>query len=149
MTLDLKSFNPISEVFTPSISICPVSASTILSSARIIDDFPAPVLPTMPIFSPSFIYILRFFRTKGNPDRYLNEKLFKEISPFSGHLKLKFLTTLLVAYDLSGVILQNISRYQLTNYLVKFKHLSKETSRDANKFITYIIPIKFPSILKQ
>ena len=69
MILDLKSLSPSSEVLTPSISIYPESASTILSSESIIEDFPAPVLPTIPTLQPPSIEKDKFFRTKGRLGR--------------------------------------------------------------------------------
>lgn len=49
---------------------------------------PAPVLPTMPTFSPSLIWKEIFLRTNGSPSLYLMEKLSNRIVAFSfkGHL---------------------------------------------------------------
>lgn len=46
--LDLRSFKPNSCISTPSIMILP-SLRANLNSALIMDDFPAPVLPMIPI----------------------------------------------------------------------------------------------------
>jgi hypothetical protein len=46
---DLRSCSPIIDISTPSICILPFAASIILNNARVKDDFPAPVLPTIPI----------------------------------------------------------------------------------------------------
>ena len=40
----------------------------------IIVDFPAPVRPTIPIFSPLKIDILIFFKISGRPSRYFVEQ---------------------------------------------------------------------------
>ncbi len=69
MILDLKSLSPNSDVLTPSISIYPESASTILSSESIIEDFPAPVLPTIPTLHPLYIVKVKFLSTKGRLGR--------------------------------------------------------------------------------
>jgi hypothetical protein len=50
--LCLNSDNGIDWISIPSINIDPSKISTILDIARQIVLFPAPVLPTMPIFSP-------------------------------------------------------------------------------------------------
>jgi hypothetical protein len=39
-----------------------------------IDDFPAPVLPTIPILWPAFAVKLTFFNTLGSPFLYLADK---------------------------------------------------------------------------
>ena len=43
--------------------------------APMIDDFPAPVLPTIPTFSSALIIKFRFFRDKGAFSLYRAEKL--------------------------------------------------------------------------
>ncbi len=52
---DLKVFNPSSAMLIPSILMQPPSASMILNNPRVNDDFPAPVWPTTPTFSPGKI----------------------------------------------------------------------------------------------
>lgn len=59
------------EISIPSISIDPSYNSRILSKVRIIVDFPAPVLPTTPIFSLGLILTLKFLRTGGRFSLYL------------------------------------------------------------------------------
>ena len=49
MIFDLRSCSPMSEIRTPSITILPPAASISLNNAKVKDDFPAPVLPTIPI----------------------------------------------------------------------------------------------------
>ena len=56
-----KWFNPMSEMLILSIKIFPVGSES-LNRAVISDDFPAPVLPTIPIFSFSLVLKLMFFR---------------------------------------------------------------------------------------
>ena len=56
-----KWFNPMSEMLILSIKIFPVGSES-LNRAVIRDDFPAPVLPTIPIFSFSLVLKLMFFR---------------------------------------------------------------------------------------
>lgn len=48
------------------------SISHILKITYMIDDFPAPVLPTQPIFSPDFIEKFMPFNTSSDCSRYLN-----------------------------------------------------------------------------
>lgn len=48
MIRDLSSWSPISAMFIPSMEIFPFAASRILKIPRARDDFPAPVLPTIP-----------------------------------------------------------------------------------------------------
>lgn len=45
---DLKSCSPTSAMLMPSMQIFPFEASRILKMPRARDDFPAPVLPTIP-----------------------------------------------------------------------------------------------------
>lgn len=60
--LDLIIFSGISLVHIPSIMIFP-STSANRNRAAIIEDFPAPVRPTIPTFSFGFILKVRLFRT--------------------------------------------------------------------------------------
>ena len=52
-----------SPIFTPSIFMLPPQTSTILVNARLRVLFPAPVLPTTPIFCPPLMFKLSFLRT--------------------------------------------------------------------------------------
>ena len=79
--LSLKSDNPSFEISAPSILILPPHPSMILQSARQSVDFPAPVHPTTPIFSPGFIFKLSPQRTSSVSSRYLAQKFSNSISP--------------------------------------------------------------------
>ena len=57
-------------MFLPSIIISPLADSKTLKIARRIVDFPDPVLPTIPTFSPGLILNLRPFNTKGKSSLY-------------------------------------------------------------------------------
>ncbi len=52
---DLRAFKPSFEMSTSSILMDPSAASMILNNPNVIEDFPAPVLPAMPTFSPGRI----------------------------------------------------------------------------------------------
>ena len=56
-----KSCSPMLLIFIPSIIISPLDASTNLNSANAMDDFPAPVLPTMPIYKVEYRNEWRLF----------------------------------------------------------------------------------------
>lgn len=64
------SFLPISNILTPSIDISPSAGSTSRKRDTPIDDFPEPVLPTMPIFSLAFILQVMPFKTNGKFSLY-------------------------------------------------------------------------------
>jgi len=49
------------------------------------EDFPAPVLPTMPIFSPTLTVNPIFLRTKGRSSLYFADKLASSIEGRFGH----------------------------------------------------------------
>lgn len=49
VSFDLRLWSPISEMVTPSTVMLPPAASIMRNRERVSDDFPAPVLPTMPI----------------------------------------------------------------------------------------------------
>lgn len=72
--LDLKSLSGMSIVFFPSIKMAPSVGSTILKIDEVIVDFPAPVLPTIPIFSPALTLKVRLFKTLGKLGRYFKVK---------------------------------------------------------------------------
>ena len=48
VNLDLTSCKPIVAMLIPSTNIFPAVDSMIRNKAKVIDDFPAPVLPTIP-----------------------------------------------------------------------------------------------------
>lgn len=56
---DLRSWSPMSAILTPSMKIFPLAASKILKIPRASEDFPAPVLPTIPTWK-SFYFDLFF-----------------------------------------------------------------------------------------
>mmetsp|Transcript_3154 Transcript_3154/g.11356 ORF Transcript_3154/g.11356 Transcript_3154/m.11356 type:complete len:219 (-) Transcript_3154:3410-4066(-) len=60
---------PISAMLTPSMRMLPLAASHMRSSEEDSDDLPAPVRPTIPIFSPALIVKLMSFTTSGSPGR--------------------------------------------------------------------------------
>ena len=68
----LKSWRPIVEISTLSIHIWPLAGSTSRNNARISVDFPLPVRPTTPTFSPPSMVKFTPFKTKGVVGRYRN-----------------------------------------------------------------------------
>ena len=54
----------------PSMEMYPPAASMMRNKARARDDLPAPVLPTIPIFSPGFTEQVNSFKTKSSPGLY-------------------------------------------------------------------------------
>lgn len=72
----------------PSIIIYPWKISTIRVIAKEIVLLPAPVLPTIPIFSPEFTLKVKPFKTISVSGRYLKKTSLNSISPFSGQLSL-------------------------------------------------------------
>ena len=68
----LKSWIPMLEISILSIHIWPPTGSTSRNSARMSVDFPLPVLPTTPTFSPPSIVKFTPFKTKGVVGRYRN-----------------------------------------------------------------------------
>jgi hypothetical protein len=52
---DLRSYSPSLDISILSIKIFPLESSTILNKACMMDDLPAPVRPTIPIFSPALM----------------------------------------------------------------------------------------------
>ncbi|KAH3662633.1 hypothetical protein OGAPHI_005885 [Ogataea philodendri] len=83
-SFDRSSCNPISWIFTPSISIAP-SGSLSRYKAVMMVDFPAPVRPQIPIFSDGWISIVRSRKTSGKSGRYLKLTWSNLMAPFSGH----------------------------------------------------------------
>ena len=78
------SVNPSFASSIPSIVTDPPANSVIRNSAIIIDDFPAPVRPTIPSFSPGSTVRFTPFSTSG-PSRYRNATSFISIRPSLGH----------------------------------------------------------------
>ena len=70
-----KKWSPMVAISIPSIQICPWSSSTILKSAKVIEDFPAPVRPTIPTFCCVSIRKKQFmvFLAKSNSEKKLYE----------------------------------------------------------------------------
>ena len=69
--LFLSECKPIFLISQPPIKICEsYYPYVILKRACIILDFPAPVLPTMATFSPSYILKFNFFNVKSNYSLY-------------------------------------------------------------------------------
>ena len=81
----LNFFNGISWIFSPSISIFPSKASIILNNDKVRLDFPLPVLPIIPIFSPGFISKLILLSAKSQSFLYFIEKFSNNTLPWSGH----------------------------------------------------------------
>ena len=68
---DLRSWRPIVEMSMPSMIILPPEGSTSLKKTWIRVDFPLPVRPTTPIFSPPRKLRVTPLRTRGVFGRYL------------------------------------------------------------------------------
>ena len=60
---------------TPSMVMVPAAASMMRKRARVMEDLPAPVLPTMPTFSPAWRWQLTSRSTRSRPARYLGEHI--------------------------------------------------------------------------
>ena len=90
---DLRSWSPKVQMSTPSIIIFPSEGSTILNNAWISVDFPLPVRPTTPIFSPPCMLIVMPFNTRGVLCLYLNCRSTETNSCYL--MLLKFLTAAL------------------------------------------------------
>jgi len=71
LSLILKSFNPIEQMFIPSIRISPLEGSTKRNKALISVLFPLPVLPTTPTLLPPLNVQVIPLRTNGALGRYL------------------------------------------------------------------------------
>lgn len=68
---DLRSWRPSMQISIPSIIIFPPEGSTSLKNTWIRVDFPLPVRPTTPIFSPPWMLRVMPLRTRGVLGRYL------------------------------------------------------------------------------
>ena len=66
-----RSCSPNWEMSTPSMQTRPSAASIIRNKANVTDDFPAPVLPTMPTFSCGWIEAFNCLTTRSRVGRYL------------------------------------------------------------------------------
>lgn len=73
--LDLNSFKGTLAMSRPSILMEPDKSSTILLRVKPIDVFPAPVLPTIPIFYPEWMSNDKFLRTVSVYGLYLRQTL--------------------------------------------------------------------------
>lgn len=85
-----KSCNPISLMFRSSITILPKLLSSIRNRPSVKLDFPAPVRPTIPIFSPDLMLNDMSLRAKSSSVRYLTEQSLNSISPLDGQLSSGF-----------------------------------------------------------
>ena len=65
----------------PSINSCPLESWVTLNKVLIIELLPAPVLPTIPIFSPALILTVISLSTSGKSSRYLDDIFLNSISP--------------------------------------------------------------------
>ena len=81
----LKISKGTSAIFTPSINIWPENNSMILVKARAMVDCPAPVRPTIPIFSPGCAVKLMPLRTKSVVGLYLSLTSLNSTLPWLGH----------------------------------------------------------------
>mmetsp|Transcript_6058 Transcript_6058/g.27151 ORF Transcript_6058/g.27151 Transcript_6058/m.27151 type:complete len:320 (+) Transcript_6058:842-1801(+) len=70
---------------TPSMAIVPDAGSTTRKSATKREDFPLPVRPHTPSFSPAIAVNVRSLSTKGKPGRYLMFRPVTSSLPFCGH----------------------------------------------------------------
>lgn len=69
------------EISTPSITIEPLDASRILNKHKVTVDFPAPVLPTTPIFSYRYIITFKPLKAGDKFSLYLTTNESIRISP--------------------------------------------------------------------
>ncbi|KAH3670506.1 hypothetical protein OGAPHI_001021 [Ogataea philodendri] len=81
----LRALSPIFEMSSPSMVMLPSSRSTNLKKLVIMVDFPAPVRPTTPIFSPAFTWKETSSITLGRSGAYLIEMFLTSITPSEGH----------------------------------------------------------------
>ena len=85
VTFFLRQCISTSKIFTSSISISPSIISMILDKDRQIVLLPAPVLPTIPIFSPGLTSNVKFFRTTSVLGLYFKNTFLNSTFPLSGH----------------------------------------------------------------
>ncbi len=69
VSADLSLPSPSCEMVSPSMLMDPPADSIILNRARVSEDFPAPVRPTIPIFSPEDTLQSMPFSTRSRPSR--------------------------------------------------------------------------------
>ena len=80
----LKAWRPTSFIFWPSIIISPSDNSHSLKRAYKIEDFPAPVLPTIPTFIFGCIVKLRFLILGSKVSLYFIDAFLNSINPLLG-----------------------------------------------------------------
>jgi hypothetical protein len=105
---DLRSSKLSFAISFPSIIIYPLKDSKILSKDIIIVDFPLPVLPTTPIFSPAVNTTFNPLKTGSRFGLYLTQKSMKLISPLSGQT---FVNLLLPSLALSALLIFKTSLF--------------------------------------
>mmetsp|Transcript_93409 Transcript_93409/g.302387 ORF Transcript_93409/g.302387 Transcript_93409/m.302387 type:complete len:320 (+) Transcript_93409:804-1763(+) len=81
----LKVCKPSPAISWPSRITRPDSHSTRRKRMLVMLLFPAPVRPTMPIFSPPVIFNSKSAKASGKPDRYRSETFWKCKAPREGH----------------------------------------------------------------
>ena len=77
----LNKCRPMNFMLIPSIWMDPSQMSESLNRAYKIEDFPAPVLPTIPTFIPLCTSKVKSFSTSGKPSLYLIETSLKLTIP--------------------------------------------------------------------
>ena len=124
--LDLKSFKWYSSMPFPSNRMLPSAGSMILSKQLRRVDLPAPVLPTIPTFSPSLILRLIFLRMMGRSLRYLAEKFWNSMAPL-GKTSLVYPSSFVLHFlqysvqPFSGQILVKLRTLQTETILVSMQ----------------------------
>ena len=83
--LERSRCRPSVETSTPSMETVPDAGSTMRNNATNRDDFPLPVLPHTPSFSPASAVNVRSLSTRGKPGRYLMFRPVTTSLPFCGH----------------------------------------------------------------
>ena len=71
--------------YPPTFKTDPASGSMRRKRVWMIEDFPAPVRPTIPILCPAFAVKVTSFNTRGSPSLYLVDRLLNSTLGFSGH----------------------------------------------------------------
>ena len=124
----LSLFNPMCAMLNPSMQIEPWVASIILNRAKVKDDFPAPVRPTMPTFCSGLMEKDTPRRTKSIPA--LEKKLISE-----------FEVRYFVWFSLFWPI----------KIIISLVHISKSNSLDLGFFrlLSHVIYVKLTKVLKE